>query len=330
LSASLPIIDLAGIDLARIGGEIRKAAAEIGFFYVKNHGVPKAAIEAVFAASHQVHALPAEAKARIAMNRFHRGYMGHASSLIVTSTVDRVTRPNASESYMMMHELPSDDPAVLAEKPLQGPNPWPAELPGFRDALLAYDRVMEDLARRVTRAVAVGLGQAPDFFDPAFARPTKFLRLLHYPPYPDPPPNQFGSAPHTDYGFLTFLAQSGVEGLQVRLPDGGWVMAPPIEDWFVVNIADLLSHWTGGLFRSTPHRVLSSPDTHRYSVAYFFDMDMEWTVEPLQGLGSPGPREPIRYGDYLMERLDKNYRYRQAGEAGREPAGRAGPELANS
>ena len=37
------------------------------------------------------------------MNRFHRGYMAPKTSVIETSSVARVTRPNDSESFMLMH-----------------------------------------------------------------------------------------------------------------------------------------------------------------------------------------------------------------------------------
>jgi isopenicillin N synthase-like dioxygenase len=212
---------------------------------------------------------------------------------------------------MMMHELAADDPDLLAGKPLQGPNQWPSELPEFRAAVLAYNDALEQLSRRLVQAIAVGLGLDATWFDDAFRRPTTFLRLLHYPPHPaDAPVDLFGSAPHTDYGFITLVAQDGVGGLEVRGRDGDWIAAEPSAEAFVVNAADILMHWTGGRLISTPHRVVNRSDTDRYSIAYFHDPSMDTVVEPLP----MGPRRyaPTRYGDYLMERLDKNYNYRRS------------------
>ena len=64
------------------------------------------------------------------MNGFHRGYMAPKTSVIETSTVARVTRPNDSESFMLMHDVPPEDPRF--GRPLEGPNQWPA-LPDFRE-----------------------------------------------------------------------------------------------------------------------------------------------------------------------------------------------------
>jgi len=124
----------------------------------------------------------------------------------------------------------------------------------------------------------------------------------------------FGSAPHTDYGFVTVLCQDSQGGLEVRRSDGTWLAAPPIPGTWVVNVADMLSRWTNGRWQSTPHRVKNLSGGDRYSCPYFFDMSMDSTVEVLptcQGPGRPAKWPSVRYGDYLLERLDKNYAYRQ-------------------
>lgn len=295
--------------------ELRATFETYGFAYIAGHGVSPTLIDRVFAASHEFHALPVEAKLRIKMNEAHRGYMPFSTSTIVTSSVAKVTRPNQSESFMMMHELAPDDPDLLARKPLQGPNQWPAELPGFKPAVLAYNDALERLARRLMRALALGFDLPAGWFDPHFRQPTTFLRMLHYPPLPaHAEADLYSSAPHTDYGFITILAQDQTGGLEVRARDGAWIAAPPIADTFVVNVADILMRWSNDILLSTPHRVRNVAGRDRYSVPFFFDPSMDCVVEALPGTVHAGetPRwPPVRYGDYLMERLDKNYVYRQ-------------------
>lgn len=302
---------------ASVARELRATFETIGFAYVTGHGVPPELVDAAFAASRAFHALPLEAKMALRINAAHRGYMPMATSTIVTSSVARVRRPNLSESLMVMHELAPDDPDLLAGKPLQGPNQWP-DLPGFRDTILAYNSALEALARRLTAAVALGFGLPEDFFAPHFARPTTWLRLLHYPPQPpDDDDEQFGSAPHTDYGFLTILAQDSTGGLEVQRRDGGWIQAPPRPGTFVVNVADILMRWSDGVLVSTPHRVRNVSGRDRYSIPFFFDPAMDTIVTRLPGINEAAPpRWPqVCFGDYVMERLDRNYAYRRRAEA---------------
>lgn len=69
------------------------------------------------------------------------------------------------------------------------------------------------------------------------------------------------------------------DGLEILTPTGTWepvpvcpsgsTEVPPI----LVNVGDLLSYWTGGLLRSTVHRVVFPEEGagggERYSMAYF-------------------------------------------------------------
>lgn len=112
------------------------------------------------------------------------------------------------------------------------------------------------------------------------------LRLLHYPPSPSPPPQDtLRAGAHSDYGSLTLLFRlpsrdpTQPDGLEILTPTGTWepvpvcpsgsTEVPPI----LVNVGDLLSYWTGGLLRSTVHRVVFPEEGagggERYSMAYF-------------------------------------------------------------
>lgn len=318
VTPGLPVIDLAGLRDSAADAVIARALDDafrtVGFCYFVNPGIDAALLDGVFAASRRFHALPAEAKHAIAMNAFHRGYMAPKTSLIETSTVARVTQPNYSESFMLMHEVPPNDPRFGTS--VNGPNQWPADLPDFRAPVLAYDTALRHFCLRLLRPMALALGLPPDALGPYFRQPTTFLRLLHYPPQPpDAPEDAFGAAPHTDYGCITILAQDDAGGLEVRLRDGDWIAAPPIPGSFVVNVANMLAQWTNDRWQSTPHRVKNLSGSDRYSCPYFFDMDLDCTVACLDtchSTGNPPRYPPVRYGDYLLERLDRNYAYRKA------------------
>ncbi|MGQ3030774.1 MAG: 2-oxoglutarate and iron-dependent oxygenase domain-containing protein, partial [Ferrovibrionaceae bacterium] len=193
---SLPIIDLGALRLdeaasARTAAALDHAFRDIGFCYIANTGVDQGLIDGVFAASRRFHALPQAAKDALAINEFHRGYMAPKTSVIQTSSVAKVTKPNYSESFMLMHEVPETDPDF--GRPLQGPNQWPADLPGFREAVTVYNAALQQVARDFTRLIARALDLPPQALDLHFEKPTTFLRLLHYPPQPvDSADDEFG------------------------------------------------------------------------------------------------------------------------------------------
>ncbi len=307
---SVPTIDLSLPDDEVIVA-LDAAYSSIGFAYLVNHGVEPETVDGVFAASARFHALPQADKDAIAIGPTHRGYIGMATSVIVTSSVDTVTRPNMSESLILGRPQEADDPDVLAGLPLAGVNPWPEAAPDIEEPILAYQTAMEQLCLRLTRLIAQALGAPADALDPAFEKPTTYLRLLHYPPIPaDSPEDLWGSAPHTDYGFITVLAQDAVGGLQVRMPDGSWIDAPTIPNSFVMNSGDILRRWSNERWLSTPHRVKNSKQVDRYSVPFFYDPHVSVDVVPLASCGEPVV-EAVNYGEYVMHKFTSNYSQHQ-------------------
>ncbi|PSJ65122.1 isopenicillin N synthase family dioxygenase [Kumtagia ephedrae] len=326
--SEIPMLDVSGLyggdeaAIREIASTLRGYLENIGFLYVVGHSIPRADVEAVREASKRFFALPEEQKLALKIDKNFRGYLPFAGSTIVTSSVATVSKPNQSESIFFMHEVEADDPRALAGKPLQGPNQWPDEavLPGFHATIQRYVDAMSTLARKMVGAISISLGLPADSLDRHFDDPTTFLRLLHYPTQPKEE-GLFGSAPHTDYGFITLLAQDDVGGLEVKNKAGDWVPAPPVPDSFVMNVGDILARWSNDQFVSTPHRVINRSGRERYSQPFFFDPSMEATIEALPVCvpqGTAPKYGPVEYGDYLMERIDKNYHYRKklAAEAG--------------
>jgi isopenicillin N synthase-like dioxygenase len=307
--------------MASIARAARAHLETIGFAYIAGHGVPRASVEELREMSRAFFALPVEQKLALKIDQNFRGYLPFAGSTIVTSSVAKVGKPNQSESIFFMHEVAADDPGALAGKPLQGPNHWPDEaaLPGFRAVVDRYVAQMSALARKLVHVIAIALDLPSRAMDRYFERPTTFLRLLHYPPQREEA-GLFGSAPHTDYGYITLLAQDDVGGLEVRNRAGEWIAAPPIPDTFVMNVGDILARWSNDRFVSTPHRVINRSGRERYSQPFFFDPSMDEMIEALPTCVAEGnvPKyAPVLYGDYLMERIDKNYHYRKrSAEAG--------------
>jgi isopenicillin N synthase-like dioxygenase len=321
VQSELPVIDVSclwnsGSDkaLVDLGKQIYTACRAAGFFYIANHGVEPALIADAFEANRRFHALPVEEKLRIRLNRWHRGYQALAGSTLVSSArFAPAKHPNQLESFFLRHEVDPADPSYRID-PLQGPNQWPDD-PAFQATVRRYDAAMLDAGMRLLRGFSTAIGEPPDFFSKFFGPATTALRLIHYPPAPaERPADLYGSHPHTDYGFLTILAQDSIGGLEVRQPDGNWMPVPYIPGTFIVNVGDVLARWTNDVFNSTPHRVISpAPDKDRYSIGYFFDpsLDTEIRTLPVFAKEEAGARyQPVRYSAYFSGRLDANYQDR--------------------
>jgi len=310
-AASVPVVDLAGTDRT-IAAELDSAYREVGFCSIVNHGVAQSLVDDVFAASRTFHSLDPAEKERIAIGPSHRGYIGLATSTIVTSSVEKGTAANQSESLIFGRPMEPDDPDIVARLPLSGVNQWPESAPEIRAPVLAYQEAMESLCASIRRHVARALGASSDVFDAAFTPPTTYLRLLRYPERrPSAPESEYGSSPHTDYGFVTILAVDEVPGLEVLGPDGQWVLAVPPPGGMVMNAGDLLHRWSNGRWRSTPHRVYNHPEQVRYSIPFFYEPHVTADVEPLAHLGEPR-FEPVNYGEYAMHRFRSNYSQHQS------------------
>jgi len=68
---------------------------------------------------------------------------------------------------------------------------------------------------------------------------------------------------HTDLGTLTLLFRQPVAGLQILGEDGQWTYVSSHPGTITVNLADTISHLTGGWLKSSVHRVVAPPADQR-------------------------------------------------------------------
>jgi isopenicillin N synthase-like dioxygenase len=312
----IPFLDVAAYlagdrsELPRLGRALRHAFENVGFYYLRGHDVPQSLIDATFAEARRFHAQPLEKKLEVKINDHNIGYMPMGGSLALTSKVNNNTKPSVNEAIFFRRERTPDDPDVIAGTKLRGLNQWPADLPGFRDTVLAYMAAMESLCKRLVPIYAVALDLPPGYFDAMFEKPNMIQRLSHYPPRTSYDENEFSIAPHTDSGFMTLLAPSAVPGLAIRLPDGTWFDAPSIPGCFTVNGGDILKRWTNDRFLSTPHRALNVSGIDRYAIPFFFDTHPDTLLTCLptcQSADNPPKYEPVTYHDYAVWYATRNY-----------------------
>ncbi len=300
--SSIPVIDLgpsfspALESRKAVAAEIRAACRDTGFFYVSNHGVPEATIQATLETSRRFFARPLAAKMPLL------GAGGYGYDPPQLQVLDAAAPPDLKEGFMM----------GPAESELARSVKWPADMPELRRQLEEYDARMRRLGRHLVRCIALSLDLAEDYFDDGYDRPSCSVRLLHYAPRPsDALPNQLGAGAHTDWGAITMLVQDDVGGLEVKGADGQWIKATPIPGTFVINLGDMIRRWTNDTYRSTLHRVVTGTASRdRYSIATFFNPRDDYRVVcvPTCLAANAEPiYPPCTVGEHIMDMMRKTY-----------------------
>ncbi|KAI0010263.1 Clavaminate synthase-like protein [Xylariaceae sp. FL0662B] len=279
------------------------ACSTYGFFYLAGHGVTPAQQKKTLDCAKRFFELSKEERMEVwigkCMGKSFRGYeppgiQTHQEGLL----------PDIKEAFIIGAEVPADDPDAGTFS--TGPNLWPKQIPDeeFRIPIMEYQATMLELTKTLLKILALGLPKAwgcpPDVMDEFAVNPSMPMRLLHYAPQQVLDQRQFGVGDHTDFGGIAVLLQEmNTKGLEVWYPPTEtWIPVPPKENTYVINMGDMMQKWTGGFYRSARHRVLTSGNTHRYSVPFFLNGQLKLKVSTLDGSGVQ-----TVVGEHIRQRL---------------------------
>lgn len=274
----------------KLAGRMDQALRQSGFLLIENHGVPAALRARIRQRAATFFALPAERKRAYATPVGGRGWIpqgGEANAFY--GEVADPSRADLKESLTNGRDFLTGDAAV--DEQWFAPNVWPAECPDLAALAEEFTEQARALYYDLLRMGAAALGLDEGFFVSHVQRGPQTFNINRYPPRSATGPareGQFRVAPHTDWGILTILdRQPGYGGLQVQALDGTWADAPYVPDAFTVNVADLLSRWTGERWRSTRHRVLpppeEAPNEELISLIVFLEAEMDTVISPVAG-----------------------------------------------
>lgn len=313
-AATLPTLDL---DAYRAGGgaarrfveSLRETVHTVGFFHLVGHRVPAELMEQATDTARQFFALPDDARFEIDNVRSpqFRGYtrFGHEHTNGKPDLRDQIDIGRDDPP-------PTNDPDQPEWLRLRGPNLWPSALPELQPVMTEWMNALEATGHVLLAAMCEALGQPPDHFAEQVTPPEVLLKVIRYLAG-DAPTDGQGVGAHRDTGFLSFVYQRDVGGLQVATA-GGFIDVPVRPDAFVVNIGEMFQLITRGYFRATVHRVIAPPPgVERISLAYFFNPRLEATLVPIDlppelaaaapGGDSDDPANPIlaNYGDNSLK-----------------------------
>lgn len=288
--SSIPVVDLAKANVTRA---IEAACRDIGFMYVRGHGIDPQLIAKIRKAVIGYFERPLEEKILDCIAREnYRGYIpqGFFSPAVGGDKADQY------EGYKLHLEVAADD-EICADCDLYGPNKWPLVPAGFRSAVEGYWLACDDVARVLLEHLAVIIGVDSARFLGYFEKALTNMTLLHYPAQ-GPDDSGYGIHPHKDTDALTILVPDKVGGLLVKKRGSAdWLEVDASDDTLVVNIGDLLELWSGGYFVSTPHKVINRSGAERYSFPYFVVPRFDTVVEPLREPQPGFARSSVHVGD---------------------------------
>jgi len=283
---------------------VGESLAEIGFFAVRNHGIPDALTQRAYAVAKEFFHLPADVKARYhdAAKKGQRGFTGFGKEHAKDSQA-----PDLKEFWQVGRpDVPDDHPVHRSF----GPNLWPTEVPAFGPTLVELYRHLDQLGGILLEACATYLAEPVGRFRDMAVDSDTIVRVLYYPPVArDVPPGAVRSAAHEDINLITLLSGATAEGLELKRHDGTWMPVHTGFDTIVVDAGDMLQNVTNGLFKSTTHRVVNPSDAskERFSIPCFVHAQVDVDLSPLPGCvartGGVARYPSVTAGEYLLQRL---------------------------
>ncbi|OJA14760.1 hypothetical protein AZE42_06235 [Rhizopogon vesiculosus] len=283
----------------------------VGFFYVKNHGILQECIDNVLKVNKEYYSLLLEEKMKL-YRKTLPGFTGFSPVL------DANTEPGNSSDMHEEFDIVREDLELKAnaekrnDGSIGGANTWPEHPEGYREATLKYH--WQDA---LPTFAAMDLSER--YVHDKTRNPAARMSAAHYPPQIGPVNDRVvGIGVHTDFQCFTILWQ---QPLQVLNSDNKWIDAIPIDGTLVIKWALLLlfftlmvefhvqpwfARWTNDVFKSTVHRVVNRNSIDRYSIPLFFGSDDDVNIEPIASCISaerPARYEPITAGEYVNQCL---------------------------
>ncbi|CZS92900.1 probable isopenicillin N synthetase [Rhynchosporium agropyri] len=317
----IPIIDLAPLsspiyeDRKELSKQIRAAAVNTGFFYIKNHGIDESTIADAKNQCMTFFRQSPDQKMKVSKDKskYFNGYIGSKRTNISPGeSVDM--RETLGWRYAPQYDPDTKDLNAIPEEV----KPWirgeefvweeTAHLPGFKKEVLQYWASCLTLARKLVRVFALSLDLEEDYFDSRTTYPGADGVFNYYPAatQEEMENNSIGLGSHTDLQLFTLLWQDMTGGLQVLNREGQWIKATAVEGTIVVNIGDFMMRLCNDMYKSTVHRVYNRSTAERVSMPFFFGLNfncVEGVVPSCTSEDNPPKYEPMSCGDWCQLRF---------------------------
>ncbi len=308
MTRSIPVVDFADYlssDETRRDNFIKlvgDSLKDIGFFALKNHGIPLELIHQSYENGDAFFGLDQSSKSVYSRSEIshQRGYTAFG----VEHAKDNPA-PDLKEFWQTgrTHQ-PGENPSYPA-------NVWPDDdVPQFKQTIDDLYNRMENVSRELLAACSLYLGKDANWLPEMTDDGNTIMRIIHYPPLGDDvQEGAVRSAAHEDINFITLLVTATADGLEVMDHDGTWIKVEGDERHIIVDSGDMIQNLTNGLFKSTTHRVVNpaSKSARRFSMPMFVhprnSIDLTPRPEFIEMTSGTADFQSISAGDYLHQRL---------------------------
>jgi isopenicillin N synthase-like dioxygenase len=264
--ADLPWSELVTLDLEdydrpggkeRLAKQLKHALHHVGFFYVKNYGLTHEQVDRQFTLGKNFFELPTSEKEKYEVNYAAADYNGwrRAGRYIQVSQKDNVE----------IFNIPKFTPDFL------GKYKYPDLLNAHIEEIEVFQKALHaNVVLPLLRLIAIVL-ELPDeeylVKQHTYEKKSEdhFRYMLYYPRTDAEweAANYGKNGGHTDLGTVTLLFRQPVAGLQILGEDNEWTWVSAQPGTITVNLADTISHLTGGWLKSSVHRVVAPPEDQR-------------------------------------------------------------------
>jgi isopenicillin N synthase-like dioxygenase len=241
----------------RLAKQLEHAVHHVGFFYVKNYGLTEEQVQQQFTLAKNFFELPVEKKEKFEVNYAAADYNGWR-------------RPRQAVQNKAFNNVEMYNFAKFT-KDFEGKYDHPDLVKAHLDDIEVFHRALHNnVVLPLLRLFAIVL-QLPDeeylVKQHTYEKKSEdHFRYMIYHPRSDSEWEEadYGKkSGHTDLGTVTLLFRQPVAGLQILGEDGNWTWVSPQPGTITVNLADTISHLTGGWLKSSVHRVVAPPADQR-------------------------------------------------------------------
>ncbi|KAJ0423518.1 hypothetical protein BJY00DRAFT_321648 [Aspergillus carlsbadensis] len=259
---------------------LEHAVKNVGFFYVKNFNISQEEIDRQFALGREFYALPLDEKLK-----YHNTHDLERGEYNGYRPAGHRILGNGIKDNVQVYNIPKfDGHHTRTQPPIL--HTHLAEIESFSR------KCHSEIVEKLLRLFAILL-ELPD--ETQLVRDHLYdvdgedhLRYMHYAarsPEENKLVGDLYSPGHTDLGTVTLLFRQPVAALQILNSEGAWKWVRPQDGTITINTCDALTALTGGLIKSSVHRVHAPPADQagidRLGVLYFARPNNHVVLDPI-------------------------------------------------